>query len=82
MVVWFMNPLFLDMIYAVQYAVPIVSKDYTSNSNFMHLDVLEECQAGLGGKMHVSRWWPYVAGWEVNGPIKEAQVESLVMNWL
>ena len=32
--------------------------------------------------MHVSRWWPRVAGWEVNGPTGEAWVESFVKNWL
>jgi hypothetical protein len=82
MVVWFMNPLFWDIIHIVQYAVPIVSKDHTSIIIFMDIDVLEECQAGLGGKMHVSRWWPRVVGWEVNRSIAEAWVESLVKNWL
>ena len=57
MVLWFMNPLFWDMIRVVQYAVAIVSKNHTSIIIFMDLEVLEECQAGLGGKMHVSRWW-------------------------
>ena len=73
--------LFCDMIGVIQYAVPIVSKDHNSII-FMDLDVWDECQAGLGGKMHWSRWWPRVAGWEVNGPIGEAKVESLVKNWL
>ena len=82
MVLWFMNPLFWDMIRVGQYAVAIVSKDHTCIIIIMDPEVLEECQAGLGGKMHVNRWWPCMAGWEVNGPIGEAWVESLVKNWL
>lgn len=74
-----MNPLFWDMIHVVQFAVPIVSKDHTSIIIFMDLDVLEECQAGLGGKMHVSRWWPCVAGWTYWGGMSGVTCDKLAL---